>query len=127
VFERRCRLAEAGNAAGGCERVRRGLLVRGTPARADGGLDRGPFYLYNGADQLGLYGERYFALAGAGFVFGFVCLAVDLYQRRRGGSSWKAFELPLELYAVTFCAIALIPENLHPSPEGAWIGLLAHG
>jgi len=25
--------------------------------------DRGPFYLYNGADQLGLYGERYFALA----------------------------------------------------------------
>jgi len=86
--------------------------------------DRGPFYLYNGADQLGLYGERYFALAGAGFVFGFVCLAVDLYQRRRGGSSWKAFELPLELYAVTFCAIALIPENLHPSPEGAWIGLL---
>jgi len=33
--------------------------------------------------------------------------------------------LPLELYAVTFCATALVPENLRPSPEGGWIGLLA--
>jgi hypothetical protein len=86
--------------------------------------DRVPFYLYNGADQLWLYGERYIALAVAAFIFGFVCVAVDLYARWRDGSSWKAFELPFELYAVTFCAIALIPENLRPPPEGAWIGLL---
>jgi len=89
--------------------------------------DRGPFYLYNGADQLGLYGERYFALAGAGFVFGFVCLAVDLYQRRRGGSSWKAFELPLELYAVTFWAIALIPEICIRLRKEHGSGCWAHG
>src|SRR5216684_41112 len=54
--------------------------------------DRGPFYLYNGADQLGLYGKR--------------------------------FELPFELYLVTFCATALLPENLRPSIYGGWIGLL---
>src|SRR6266480_5235696 len=43
--------------------------------------DRGPFYLYNGADQLGLFGTRYFWLAGAAFFFGFVCAGTDLYLR----------------------------------------------
>ncbi len=86
--------------------------------------DRGPFYLYNGADQLGLYGKRYFVLAGAAFLFGVICLAVDLYSRRSDRSSWKPFELPFELYMVTFCATALLPENLRPSIYSGWIGLL---
>ncbi len=87
--------------------------------------DRGPFYFYSGADQLGLYGKRYFFLAGAAFFFGLLCVVVDLYARRRAGSSWKLFELPFELYLVTFCATALLPENLRPSIYGGWIGLLA--
>jgi hypothetical protein len=86
--------------------------------------DRGPFYLYNGADQLGLYGKRYFFLAAAAFLFGVVCVAADFYARRREGSSWKPFELPFELYVVAFCATALLPENLRPSIYGGWIGLL---
>src|SRR5438445_4318097 len=86
--------------------------------------DRGPFYLYNGADQLGLYGKRYFFLAGAAFLFGFICVGADLRARQREGSSWRPFELPLELYLVTFCATALLPENLRPSIYGGWIGLL---
>jgi hypothetical protein len=86
--------------------------------------DRGPFYLYNGADQLALYGRRYFLLAGAAFLFGLICVAIDLHARRRDGSSWKPFELPFELYLVTFCATALLPENLRPSIYGGWIGLL---
>jgi hypothetical protein len=86
--------------------------------------DRGPFYLYNGADQLGLYGRRYFLLAGAAFVFGLICVAMDLYRQRPDGSWWKPFELPFELYTVTFCATALLPENLRPSIYGGWIGVL---
>jgi hypothetical protein len=86
--------------------------------------DRGPFYLYNGADQLGLYGKRYFFLAEAAFLFGLVCVAVDFYVRRREGAFWKPFELPFELYVVAFCATALLPENLRPSIYGGWIGLL---
>src|SRR6266568_1093262 len=86
--------------------------------------DRGPFYLYNGADQLGLYGKRYIPLAWAAFLFGLVCVAVDFYSRRRDNASWKRFELPFELYLVTFCATALLPENLRPSIYGGWIGLL---
>ena len=86
--------------------------------------DRGPFYFYNGTDQLALYGKRYFLLAGAAFLFGLICVAVDFYARRREGTSWKPFEVPFELYAVTFCATALLPENLRPSIYGGWIGLL---
>ncbi len=87
--------------------------------------DRGPFYLYNGADQLALYGKRYISIAGAAFIFGLICLAADFYGRRHEASWWKPFQLPFELYVVTFCATALLPENLRPSLYGGWIGLLS--
>lgn len=86
--------------------------------------DRGPFCLYNGADQLALYGKRYFFLAGAAFFFGLMCVALDFYARRHESSFSKPFELPLELYLVAFCATALLPENLRPSIYGGWIGEL---
>jgi hypothetical protein len=86
--------------------------------------DRGPFYLYNGADQLGLYGTGYVAVEFAGFFLGVIFVALDFYQRRREGSLWKAFELPFELYFVAFCATSLLPENLRPSVDAGWIGLL---
>ena len=86
--------------------------------------DRGPFYFYNGADQLALYGARYFWLAGAAFLVGVSCVALDGYSRRGEISSWKPFGLPLELYVVAFCATALLPENLRPSLYTGWIGLL---
>lgn len=87
--------------------------------------DRGPFFLYNGADQLVLYGKRYIPLACAAFLIGVVCMAVEIHARRAVGGWWKAFELPFELYFVTFCATALLPENLRPAMYGGWIGLLA--
>src|SRR5260370_14193186 len=86
--------------------------------------DRGPFYFYNGADQLALYGKRYIALAGAAFIFGLICMAADFYGRRHEASWWKPFQLPFELYVVTFCATALLLENLRPSLYGGWIGVL---
>ena len=85
---------------------------------------RGPFYLYNGADQLVLYGKRYIALAAASFCFGVACVAVNSFARPRETGFWKRVELPLEWYAVAFCATALLPENLRPSPDAGWIGLL---
>ena len=86
--------------------------------------DRGPFYLYNGADQLVLYGKRYIGVAVAASCFGLVCVAADFFAGQREPGSWKRFELPFELYAVTFCATALLPENLRPLPNAGWIGLL---
>ena len=86
--------------------------------------DRGPFYLYNGADQLALYGKRYMVLAVAAFGFGVACVGVDLFAGNGERGGWKRFALPLEWYAVAFCATALLPENLKPSPDAGWIGVL---
>jgi hypothetical protein len=86
--------------------------------------DRGPFYLYNGADQLALYGKRYVVLAVVAFCFGVVCVSADLFAGKGERGSWKRFALPVEWYAVAFCTTALLPENLRPSPDAGWIGLL---
>lgn len=86
--------------------------------------DRGPFYLYNGADQLALYGKRYIGLAVAAFGFGVACVGADFFTGKREPGSWMRFVLPGEWYALAFCATALLPENLRPSPDGGWIGLL---
>ena len=86
--------------------------------------DRGPFYLYNGADQLVLYGKRYIGLAVAAFCLGVVCFAADFFEGPHEPGSWKKVELPFEWYAVAFCGTALLPENLRPSLDGGWIGLL---
>src|SRR5258706_2065652 len=43
--------------------------------------DRGPFYLYNGADQLWLFGTRYVWLAGAALFLRRACARGDLYSR----------------------------------------------
>lgn len=86
--------------------------------------DRGPFYLYNGADQLVLYGRRYIGLAATAFCFGGACVAAGFLAWPREPRLWKQCELPFEWYAVAFCATALLPENLRPSPDAGWIGLL---
>ena|SRR5690242_9272455 len=86
--------------------------------------DRGPFYLYNGADQLVLYGGRYIWLAAGAFCFGVVCVAAECCRRWRDADFRKPLELPFEWYAVAFCATSLLPENLRPSSDGGWIGLL---
>jgi hypothetical protein len=87
--------------------------------------DRGPFYLYNGADQLALYGKRYIVVAVTAFCFGVFCVATEFFTGSRELGLWKRFALPFELYAITFCATALLPENLRPSPDAGWIGLLS--
>jgi hypothetical protein len=93
--------------------------------RTDMGVDWGdiPFYLSNGADQLALYGQRYTTLAAVAVVFGILLTIVGL-ALRKDGFSWSMLALPVELYLITFCGTALLPENLRVSIYAAWIGLL---
>jgi hypothetical protein len=93
--------------------------------RADMGVDWGdiPFYLSNGADQLALYGPRYTTLAEVAVVFGILLTVVGSLLRKEY-FSWNALVLPVELYLITFCGTALLPENLRVSIYAAWIGLL---
>jgi hypothetical protein len=83
-----------------------------------------PFYALNGSDQLALYGARYIWVAGAAFAFGLISFFADAIVRQRDSAFWSALRLPVELYAVLFCATSLLPENLQPPLYAGWIGLL---
>jgi len=85
----------------------------------------GPFYVMNGSDQLVLYGGHYSGLARVAVLFGLICVLADgVLRRREEGADWKAFALPLELYAMAFVVTAFLPENLRTAPENGWMGLL---
>jgi len=83
-----------------------------------------PFYKFNGADQLVLYGDRYVFLSCATLLWGIVCFGTEAFERRGESAFWKSIHLPCELYLVIFCATALLPENFHVSWFAGWIGLL---
>lgn len=83
-----------------------------------------PFYCLNGADQLMLYGERYEWLAWTALLFGIVSFLSNLRTGRRDRELLKQLALSVQLYAVSFCATALLPNDLRPSLYQGWIGLL---
>jgi hypothetical protein len=68
-----------------------------------------PFYSFNGADQLVLFGERYRYVARAVLAFAVVAWAVDARRRWREHATMKNCALPLQLYALTILAVALLP------------------
>jgi hypothetical protein len=98
-------------------------LAHQTKFPVDWGRD--PFYIMNGADQLALYGRRYAGLGWIAVCFGVLCVLVDVILRRRDLSFWQVLRRPGEFYLIALLAVALMPENLRPSINGAWIGLLA--
>jgi hypothetical protein len=83
-----------------------------------------PFYWFNGADQLGLFGMRYAVLARFAFFFGVACFAWDVVQRKKDARWWRERRLLFEMYFIAVCATALLPENMHMPFYAGWIGLL---
>jgi len=83
-----------------------------------------PIYLLTGADQLMLYGNRYSTLHWIVLALIFLCVIAEVVFRRKDNSGLKS-ALPLfELYAVSFIATALLPENLRLTLNAGWIGLI---
>ena len=67
---------------------------------------------YSGADQLLLYGDRYWICAGA--LIAFVVIALAIYMvRRREPSVARDFSIPLQLYIVAALAVPLLPRGVH--------------
>src|SRR3984893_5222374 len=83
-----------------------------------------PFYVFNGLDQFVLYSARYRFVAYALLAIFILWLASEYFQRREAPTSLTPFFLSLELYALAFCVISLLPQNLRDGPSSAWIGLL---
>jgi hypothetical protein len=82
-----------------------------------------PFYSFNGADQLVLFGERYRFIARALLLFAALALAVDIVGRRKH-RAFRHYALPLELYFLTEIAILLLPDAVAFPPPIAAVALL---
>jgi hypothetical protein len=83
-----------------------------------------PFWLLNGADQFHVFGERYVWFTVAISLFFLLATAAAIASVSSRVEFWKDRRLVLELYLITFCATALLPENLLTDPNGGWIGAL---
>ena len=84
----------------------------------------GPFYGFNGLDQFVLYSARYRFVAYVLLAIFIVWLASEIFQRRQAPLFSSPFLLSLELYALAFSVVSLLPQNLRAGPSSAWIGLL---
>jgi len=83
-----------------------------------------PFYSFDGADQLVLFGERYRILARALLVFAVVALSADIFRRRHEKGLWQDYALPLQLYLLAGLAVFLLPDGVAFPPPTAGVALL---
>jgi hypothetical protein len=84
-----------------------------------------PLWRMTGADQFHVFGERYAYITVAFGIFAILITGIALFQSRRTVGFWLNRRLVLELYLLSFCATALLPENLQTDPTKGWIGQLA--
>ncbi|MBZ5696354.1 MAG: hypothetical protein LAN36_13445 [Acidobacteriia bacterium] len=83
-----------------------------------------PFALYNGADQLDLFGPRYHIPEFALLAFALIALALDIVGRRHEPGLWKAYAIPLQLYILAEISVVLLPGGVHFPPPTATVARL---
>jgi hypothetical protein len=83
-----------------------------------------PWYAFNGADQLNLFGPRYHGPEFALVAFALIALAVDIIRRRREANIWKYYAIPLQLYVLVELSVYLLPGGIHFPPPTAALALL---
>ena len=83
-----------------------------------------PLYMFNGADQLLLFGERYHLIERAALAFGAVACATDFVRRRREPGMGRDYAIPLQLYLLVALAVPLLPRGITFSQHNSAIALL---
>lgn len=79
-----------------------------------------PAYWFNGADQFVLFGQRYRLIERAFLVFVLAAIAVDAFQRFHQKRFWSDYFMPLQLYALVFAGVLLLPRGIRvPGHIGA--------
>jgi hypothetical protein len=84
----------------------------------------GPWYVYNGADQLDLFGPRYHVPEFALVAFSLIAIAADVIRRRRDPNVSRYFAIPLQLYLLVELSVYLLPGGIHFPPPTAALALL---
>lgn len=90
-----------------------------------------PYYVFNGSDQLLLFGTRYQVVAWGFLLVVLVAVAMDLIRRWRergdansAGPIWKRFGLALEMYALIGIGVFALPDGIHLPEYPAAVALL---
>jgi len=78
-----------------------------------------------GFDQFNVFGLRYRYFTRIIFLLAVLSTALALFRARNRRQFWKERRLPLELYILSFFATVLLPEKIHPDPNGGWVGQIA--
>jgi hypothetical protein len=81
--------------------------------------------IYNGSDQIALYGRRYLVLSLVALFFGVACFADDSIRRFHTREGWKPLRLPLELYGLMVFGTYVLPDVLRIPLYAGWIGAFA--
>jgi hypothetical protein len=82
------------------------------------------WYVFNGTDQLVLFGQRYAMPELALLVFILLALAVDFFSRPWGEFRWDEFAVPLELYVIVCLAVVLLPDGIRFPNQPSSLALL---
>jgi hypothetical protein len=83
-----------------------------------------PFYFFNGADQLLLFGSRYEIVKRAFLIFVLSALAWDLVRRRHERRLWAGYAIPAQLYLLIVLGVLLLPRGIRVPGHIAAIALL---
>ncbi len=83
-----------------------------------------PFYFFNGADQLVLFGPRY-AIAEYGLIaFAIIAIASDWILRRKERGVWEEYAIPAEFYALALISVWVLPGGVQVTAGSAAASLL---
>ena len=81
-----------------------------------------PLWQLTGANQFHVFGEHYVFFSYAISLLAVVSTVIAVSRSPKRAQFWKERRLALELYLVSFAAMALLPENVHADPTKGWIG-----
>jgi hypothetical protein len=84
-----------------------------------------PFYFWTGFDQVVLYSARFRWISYACIAMMLIWIAFELIRRHTAASPPNSrWRLPAEIYLLSTLSIWLLPQDLRPDPNGAWMGVL---
>jgi hypothetical protein len=89
-----------------------------------GAMEVEPFYLFNGGDQLVLFGNRYRIVEALCGIFIVLAIAIDVAARWRERNFWHAYLVPAQLYVIAQIAVFLLPDGVRAANQPAALALI---
>lgn len=83
-----------------------------------------PFYFFNGADQLMLFGPRYAIAEYSLIAFAVVAVGADVLQHGSDQGFWAKYAIPVQFYALALISVWLLPDAVQVTAGSAAASLL---